>query len=94
MSIESMIAAQDCRGYLEISTEVVSTVIGYVKGIEHTITITIDHNKVEFGFDKPIGNFQYFNTDWQEMEWDEEEKVLTISNEKPKYSFGVMFPEQ
>lgn len=93
MTIESVSAAQDCREHLGISEKKVSTVKGYVKGVEHSITITIDHNKIEFGFDKHVVNFLYFNTDWQEMEWNKEEKVLTISNKKPKYSFGVMFPE-
>lgn len=89
-----MSAAQDCRGYLGIATETVAEVTGYVKGSEHTVTVTIDHNKVVFGFDAPICGFEYFDTDWQIMEWDEEEKILTVSSNKPKYSFKVFFPEQ
>lgn len=94
MSIESMEAAQDCRGHLGIASQTVAEVTGYVKGSEHKITVTIDHNKVEFAFDEPIGQYQYFNTEWQDMEWDDEEKTLTISNTKPKYSFKVFFPAQ
>ncbi|WP_373963986.1 hypothetical protein [Kosakonia sacchari] len=58
------------------------------------MTVITDHNKVEFGFDEPVGNYQYFSTEWQNMEWDEEEKLLSISNMNPKYSFRVFFPEQ
>lgn len=94
MSIDSMSAAQDCRGYLGIATETVAEVTGYVKGAEYTITVTIDHNKVVFGFDTQICGFEYFDTDWQIMEWDDVEKILTVSNNKPKYSFKVFFPEQ
>ncbi|MCT9843724.1 hypothetical protein N7563_06570 [Leclercia adecarboxylata ATCC 23216 = NBRC 102595] len=94
MSMDSVIAAQDCRSYLGISSHPVAHVVGYIKGVEHAITVTTDHNKVVFSFEESICQFQYFDTDWQDMEWDEEEKVLTVSNTKPKYSFNIFFPEQ
>lgn len=92
MSMNSMMAAQDCRDHLEISSDTYATVTGYVGGKAHNISVLIDHNKVEFSFDEPIGVFQHFTTEYQDMVWDEADKTLMISNKKPLYSFKVFFP--
>ena len=92
MSIDSVEAAQACREHLDISTELYVTVVGYIAGKKYDVSISIDSNKIEFDFGIPVGNYQFYNTDWQEMDWDDVNKTLTISSSKPKYSFTVFFP--
>lgn len=94
MSFESIAAAQRCREYLGIKGKSYIEVTGYVDGSSYTITVSSDHRRVEFGFNSKISNFQYFNTLYQNMEWDEEERTLTISSDTPEYSFDITFPEQ
>ncbi|WP_367396293.1 hypothetical protein [Pantoea sp. Ep11b] len=93
MSIDSVEAAQACREHLGISSDLYKTVEGYIEGKKHTVSISIDSNKIEFYFDVKVGNYQAYNTDWQAMEWDDVNKTLTISSSKPSYSFTVFFPE-
>lgn len=93
MSIDSVEAAQACREHLGISYDLYKTVEGYIEGKKHTVSISIDSNKIEFYFDIKVGDFQAYNTDWQTMEWNDVNKTLTISSIKPPYSFTVFFPE-
>lgn len=93
MSIDSVEAAQACREHLGISSELYTTVVGYISGKKHNISVSINSNKIEFDLGVPVGNYQFYNTDWQEMEWDEVNKTLTISSSKPIYTFKVFFPE-
>ncbi|MGR5945679.1 hypothetical protein [Enterobacter sp. C4G1] len=94
MSLESVMAAQACRSYLGIGRESHAVVKGFVDGNQYDIVVKIDTNTVEFDFvDFKIESYTYFTTDFQHMEWDEEEGILTISNNKGnQYSFSIFFP--
>ncbi|MBK0015171.1 MULTISPECIES: hypothetical protein [Kosakonia] len=94
MAFESIAAAQDCREYLGIKGNTYVTVNGYVDGNPHNVTILSDYDKVIFSFESAICGYQYFDSRFQKMEWDEEECTLTISSDKQNYSFEVHFPEQ
>ena len=94
MSFDSIAAAQDCREYLGIKGNTYTTVDGYVGGNHYTVTVAADYDKVVFSFDTAICGYQYFDSRFQKMEWNEEECSLTISSDKQKYSFEIQFSEQ
>ncbi|ELE9236578.1 hypothetical protein RM351_001875 [Enterobacter kobei] len=94
MAFESIGAAQDCRQHLGIKGNTYATVGGYVDGNYYAVTISSDYDKVVFSFESSICGYQYFDSRFQKMEWDEENCTLTISSDKQNYSFEVHFPEQ
>lgn len=93
MSIESVIAAQSCRSHCQISREPHAKVIAYVDGNEYDVEVSLETNKITFDFGLPVGEYQYFDTDYQDMEWIEDDGILIISNRKPNYSFSAYFPK-
>lgn len=92
MSIESVSAAQSCRSHCQITTKPHATVIAYVDGNKYDVTVSLESNKITFDFGLLIEGYQYFDTDFQDMEWIEDDEILIISNKKPKYSFSAHFP--
>ncbi|MDM3055371.1 hypothetical protein OGV95_09635 [Citrobacter sp. Cf236] len=94
MAFESIAAAQECRESLGIKGKTYTTVEGYVDGDLYTVTVSSDHDKVEFIFEYPVYGFKHFHTRFQSMEWDEEQFILTISSTNPSYSFEIHFKEQ
>lgn len=93
MSLESIIAAQSCRSHCQITKEPYAKVIAYVDGNEYDVTVSLESNKITFDFGLPIEGYQYFDTDYQDMEWIEDDEILVISNQKPNYSFNAYFPK-
>lgn len=93
MSLESVSAAQSCRSHCQITRDLHAKVIAYVDGNEYDVTVSYESNKITFDFGLPIEGYQYFDTNFQDMEWIEDDGILIISNQKPNYSFSAYFPK-
>ncbi|MFV9079420.1 hypothetical protein ABQ397_24370 [Serratia fonticola] len=91
-SFKSLSAAQALRDDLGITYDTFATLTGAIDGVDYKINIILNFDQVKFFFeDEKIHGFSEFNTQFQTMNWNSSKKELTISSNKPKYSFTVKF---
>lgn len=85
-------AAQECRSHLRITSKTRATVTGEIEGNVYDIIVTQDTNEIAFDFDEvKIRGFSRFSTKFQDMQWDADGFILTISSDSPEYEFEINF---
>lgn len=88
----TMSAAQKCRSHLGVTSKTRATVTGEIEGNVYEIIVTQDTNEIAFDFDDAkICGFSRFSTKFQDMLWDVNEFILTISSDSPEYEFEISF---